>query len=150
MSGRPRIAGALTVSIILSPTAIAGPADHGTGDATDASVIVMRGSQAQVPTGRQENGVIVMRPAPGSFLRETTRLAAEAEARNERAAREEARETNSRLVEALRAVEVAANTVERRRHSDRYLIFAPKFTRSVSGRGTGKSRTQPVEPAPSQ
>jgi hypothetical protein len=75
------------------------------------TVIVMRGSQAQVAPGTQENGVVVMRPAPGSFMRETTRLAEVAEARDEQAARETAQEANVQLREVLRALENAADAV---------------------------------------
>jgi hypothetical protein len=134
--------------MMLSLTAIADPVDRGAGDATDASVIVLRGSQSRVPTAREENGVIVMRPADGSFMRETTRLAVEAEARSERAAREAARETTSRLVAALRAVESAAGAVERRQHKNHFVIFAPTVSRRVSDHGTGMSRPPTIVPPP--
>jgi hypothetical protein len=134
--------------MMLALTAIADPVDRGAGGATDASVIVLRGSQAKVPTAREENGVIVMRPAAGSFMRETTRLAAEAEARNERAAREQARETSSRLVSALLAVESAASADERRQHNDHFVIFAPTVSRHPSSHGPEMSRPPYIVPPP--
>jgi hypothetical protein len=102
------------------------------------TVIVIRGSQPQVPPGSQENGVVVMRPAPGTFMRETTRLANEAEARDELAAREAAREANLRLNGALRAAEDAANAVERQQRTMRYYIVAPTFVRGTIAHGPGK------------
>ena len=102
------------------------------------TVIVTRGSQAQVAPGTQENGVIVMRPAPDSFMRETTRLAKEAEARDEHAAREAAQEANLRLNGALRTAEDAAKAVERQQRTMRYYIVAPTFVRGTIGHGPGK------------
>jgi hypothetical protein len=101
-------------------------------------VAVIRGSQTQVqgtpqkaagqrnqvaqPTGQREAGVIVLRPVPGSFMRETARLAAEADAREERAARDEAREANRQTTRAMLAVEDAARAAEdeARTRSQRY------------------------------
>jgi hypothetical protein len=71
------------------------------------SVEVIRGSQIESPTS-QSSSVVVMRPASGSFLRETARLAAEAEAREERLARERERETGREVADALRALLVPA------------------------------------------
>ena len=139
MNARPVIAKALIVAAVLPLSAVADPPGQGTGSASDVPVIVMRGAQTQMPAGRQENGVIVMRPAPGSFLRETTRLAAEAEARDERAAREEAREANLRLMGTLQAVTNAANAIERQQRKKRYFIFAPTVHRRTIGHGTEKS-----------
>jgi len=152
----------LVVAIVLPLTAIADGPGHSSGGATDVSVTVMRGSQEQVqgapqkaggaghratPPGRQEHGVIVMRPAPGSFMRETTRLAAEAEARDARAAREEARESNLRLTKALRAVQDAANAVQAQQRRKRYWILVPTVARGAIDHGTGKIHTvSPVIP----
>jgi hypothetical protein len=142
---------ALLAATLLPLTAIADPPAPANNGATDAPVIVMRGSQVQVqggpqkavkagnqaaPPGQQEDVVIVMRPAPGSFLRETTRLASEAEVREERAAQEEAREANMRLTEALQAVEEAANAVQAQPRKTRYLVLAP-----VDGGGAIDPRT---------
>jgi len=100
------------------------------------TVIVNRGSQPQVPPGSQENGVVVMRPAPGSFMRETTRLAAEAEARDERAAWEAAQEANVQLKDALRALGNAAEAVGRLQ--ERHYVVAPALVRRTITDGPGR------------
>ena len=64
-------------------------------------VAVIRGTDATV---RHDAGVVVLRPARGSFLRETTRLAADADAREERIAARQARESNRLLSEVLEAL----------------------------------------------
>lgn len=59
----------------------------------EAPVVVIRGTQQSTDAGvstQREQGVLVMRPAPDSFLRETRRLAAAEDARNARAANEPA------------------------------------------------------------
>jgi len=61
-------------------------------------------------SGQLVNGEIVMRPAPGSFMRETSRLAAAAEARGARSAQEEAREADRQLTRTLQAVEEEVRT----------------------------------------
>jgi hypothetical protein len=129
---------ALLASTLFPLAAIGDPPAPVDGEATDAPVTVIRGSQVQVQSGSQKaihdratpssesvQAVIVMRPAPGTFLRETTRLAAEAEAREHRAAKAEARETNLRLSLALQAVEDAAHAVETQPRKTRYLIVTP-------------------------
>jgi len=123
---------ALLVATLLPLMAIADGSAPANDDRSDTLVIVIRGSQVQIqggkraaPSSQQEGAVIVMRPASGSFMRGTTRLAAEADAREERAAQEEARETNLRLSEALRAVEDAAKAVQAQARSKRYLVVAP-------------------------
>jgi hypothetical protein len=131
---------ALLVATLLPLMAIADGSAPANDDRSDTPVIVIRGSQVQIqggtqkavkagkraaPSSQQEGAVIVMRPASGSFMRGTTRLAAEADAREERAAQEEARETNLRLSEALRAVEDAAKAVQAQARSKRYLVVAP-------------------------
>jgi hypothetical protein len=109
---------------------------------SDESVIVIRGSRVQsapqkadgkrshtIPAARTEQGVIVMRPASGSLMRETTHLSAEADARDERAAQEEAREANLQMTEAMKAVEDAARAAEEeaRTRSERYYpIYVPR------------------------
>lgn len=82
-------------------------------------------------SGQMEKGVIVMRPAPGSFLQETKRLAAEAEARDARLALEEAREAERQRTRTLQAVEDAAYAVEEeaRTRSQRYYpVFVTRPT----------------------
>jgi hypothetical protein len=73
-----------------------------------ASVVVIRGGDVGSWSDSQSSSVVVMRPASGSFLRETTRLAAAAEAREERLARERERETSLAIAEALRALQATA------------------------------------------
>src|SRR4029453_5928903 len=73
-----------------------------------ASVVVIRGGEVGSWSESQSSTVVVMLPASGSFLRETTRLAADAEAREERLARERERETSFAIAEALRALQATA------------------------------------------
>ena len=112
------------------------------------TVIVIRGSEPQLPPGSQENGVVVMRPAPGSFMRETTRLAKEAEARDERAAREAAQEANVQLREVLRALENAADAVGTLQGAKRNYVVAPTLVRRTITDGPGKlaQHSAPVAP----
>jgi hypothetical protein len=106
-----------TVAIMIIRPVFAGD------EAAEDSVAVIRGSHVQVDGSSStsarttkkpakstlpDENVAVLRPAPGSFMRETSRLAAEAQAREEQAARETARETNRQVAEALQAVEEAA------------------------------------------
>lgn len=93
---RPALVSAL-VSIAFSGLAAA--------DETAGSVAVIRGSDTAT---HPSNGVVVMRPPRDSFLRETTRLAAVADAREERAAAERAEDANRRLVEALESLAITA------------------------------------------
>jgi hypothetical protein len=117
----------LLITGFLAPSAKADPPAFRPSDSPDGSVVVIRGGQTQVQGVRQkvvgqrshatlsaqtEQGVVVMRPASGSFMRETTRLAAEADAREERAAHEEAREVNQQLGRTLQAVADAARAAE--------------------------------------
>ena len=69
------------------------------------SVSVIRGTDAAV---QQTSGVVVMRPPRDSFLRETTHLAAQADAREERAAAERAEDAHRRLSEALESLAITA------------------------------------------
>jgi hypothetical protein len=92
----------------------------------DDSVAVIRGSSTstqrkqksakpstqRTATSTKDESVVVMRPASGSFMRETNRLAAEAEVREQRAAAEEARAVNQRAAEALEAAKKAADAVQ--------------------------------------
>jgi hypothetical protein len=129
---------ALMIATLLPVTAIADARAPANGNAPAHSVIVMHGSRAQLSQGTQENGVIVMRPAPGSFMRETTRLAKESEARDEQAAREAAREADLRLNGALRAAEDAARAIERQQRTMRYYVVAPTFLRGTIVHGPGR------------
>jgi hypothetical protein len=72
---------------------------------TTGTVAVIRGTAT---TTHPSSGVVVMRPPGGSFLRETTRLAAEADARDERAAAERAQDANRRLADALESLAISA------------------------------------------
>lgn len=139
----------MTAKILLAATllpliAVADPAATAKPAVTDATVLVVRGSQTQVhsatqkatgqrghtiPAAQTDHGVIVMRPASGSFMRETTRLASEAEAREARAAREEARAKDLQLIKTLKAVEVAAHAAEaeaRTRSQRYYPVYVPR------------------------
>ena len=72
------------------------------------SVVVIRGGEVGSWSDSNSSSVVVMRPESGSFLRETTRLAAEADAREERLARERERDTSLAIEEALRALQATA------------------------------------------
>lgn len=73
-----------------------------------ASVVVIRGNEIGSWSESNSSSVVVMRPASGSFLRETTRLAAEAEAREERLARQRERDNSLEIARVLRALEATA------------------------------------------
>ena len=141
---RKMFAAVLLPTVLFPCATLADPPTNQPANDADGSVVVMRGSQTQVqgtpqkaarqrsrtnPTARTDHGVIVMRPASGSFMRETTRLASEAEAREVRAAREAAREKDLQLIKTLRAVEDAAQAAEEeaRTRSQRYYpIYVPR------------------------
>ena len=72
---------------------------------TAGTVAVIRGTDT---TTHPSSGVVVMRPPRDSFLRETTRLAAEADAREQRAAAERAVEAQRQLAEALESLAITA------------------------------------------
>jgi hypothetical protein len=72
---------------------------------TAGTVAVIRGTDT---TTHPSSGVIVMRPPRDSFLRETTRLAAEADAREDRAAADHAEDAQRRLAEALESLAITA------------------------------------------
>ena len=140
---RKMLAAVLLPAVLFPGAALADPpTTKPTNDAV-GSVVVMRGSQTQVqgapqkavgqqshttPAAQPEQGVVVMRPASGSFLTETTRLAAEAEARETRSAREDARERDRQLTKTLRALEDAARAAEeeaRTRSARYYPVYVP-------------------------
>src|SRR5262245_26953021 len=73
-----------------------------------ASVEVIRGGEVGSWTDSTSASVVVMRPASGSFMREPSRLAAKADAREERLARLIERETGMNLAEALLALQATA------------------------------------------
>ena len=83
-------------------------------EAPDGSVAVIRGTD----TTHENDSVVVMRPAAGSFLRETTRLAAEADAREDRAAAKRARTADQRLAQALETLASAAYATQSRFEDD--------------------------------
>jgi hypothetical protein len=72
---------------------------------TAGTVAVIRGTDAAT---HPSSGVVVMRPPRDSFLRETTRLAAEADAREERAAADRAEDAHRRLAEAFESLAITA------------------------------------------
>ena len=72
---------------------------------TAGTVTVIRGTDAAT---QPSSGVVVMRPPRDSFLRETTRLAAEADAREERAAADRAEDANRQLAAALGSLAITA------------------------------------------
>jgi len=123
------------VVALIPLAAMAEPAMPAEDSAIAPQVAVIRGSQTPI-LSRREHGVIVMRPERGSFMRETMRLAAEAEARDERAARQEAREANLRLSSALRSLENAAVSVQQWQHRDHVLFLAPTISRGAANRMT--------------
>jgi hypothetical protein len=85
---------------------------------TPADVVtVIRGADA---SANPSEGVIVMRPAPGSFLRETSRLADKAAAREERAAAERARYADLLAAQALESLANAAYAAQSRSDDDWY------------------------------
>ena len=103
---------ALLIAAVFSLAATGDPQTTVRFDEPEKPVSVIRGTQQDhgepknpvsrpgpvaQQAGRRENGVIVMRPAPGGFMRETTRLAAEAEVRDSRSTQDEARETDRQL-----------------------------------------------------
>jgi hypothetical protein len=71
-------------------------------------------------------------------MRETTKLALEAQAREERAAQEAAREANKQLAEALEAVESAAKAVQSQPQKKRYRVVAPVVGGGAVDPKTGK------------
>jgi hypothetical protein len=133
----------LVVVALLPLAAMAEPVTPAEDGVAAPQVAVIRGSQAPI-LSRHEQGVIVMRPERGSLMRETTRLAAEAEAREERAARQEAREVNLRLASALLALQVSAAAAQRRPHRHDWLIFTPAISRGAHGRMAPKLRPVPT------
>jgi hypothetical protein len=109
----------VALALLAVPAAAEPPADH-------APVMVLRGGHAGAANGSRtlEQGVVIMRPAPGSFMRETTRLAAQDKAR-----------------EPYASLQISVYPVESRWH-DHYLLFP-----SVIGRDAGKPpprKTHPV------
>jgi ABC-type phosphate transport system substrate-binding protein len=133
----------LLIAGCLALAAKAAPPASKPSDSPDGPVVVIHGSQTQVqgapqkaagqrsratPAAQTEQGVVVMRPASGSFMRETARLSAEADAREERAAQEEAREVNQQLTRTLQAVADAARAAEdeaRTRSRRYYPVYVP-------------------------
>lgn len=122
-------------------SALAGPQETRSQADAAASVVVIRGTEQQggpqksldhrkPPSTRStsEYGVIVDRPDPAGFLRETGRLAAQAEAREQRAAQQQSLEKDRQLTETLRALEDAARAAENeaRTRSERYIpVYYP-------------------------
>ena len=88
---RTALASVLVAIGVITPAAAAERAE---------AVAVIRGTESIT----HHEGIIVMRPARESFLRETTRLAADADAREERIAARQARESNRLLSEVLEAL----------------------------------------------
>ena len=134
---------ALIAALAFSASALADTQKTGTQARhdTDPAVVVIRGTEKhdarqKSPATRvtsttrttSEAGVIVDRPDPAGFLRETVRLAAQAEAREQRAAEQQSREKDRQLTETLRALEDAARATEYEAHtrSERYIpVYYP-------------------------
>lgn len=101
--------------------------------ADEVQVVVMRGASVQAGSERrnatggaqESNAVVIIRPPPGSFMRETTRLANAAEARELEAALDEARAANHLLSEALQAIRDAARAAESQSSGNRELVLVP-------------------------
>jgi hypothetical protein len=73
-----------------------------------------------------EGGVIVMRPVDGSFLRETTRKASQAQARTDRLAAESTGADMRRLARALEAAVLVAGAMHGP-HSNAWFVASPAF-----------------------
>jgi preprotein translocase subunit SecD len=114
------------------------------------SVVVVRGSHVQVQGGstqaakatklpanspQSDQNVAVLRPVPGSFMRETTKLAAAAQAREEQAARETALATNRQIAEALESVEEAAEAASEQSNKRRVIVTLQGGVASDSATG---------------
>ena len=144
------------VAVLLSAAVIpfasqADPPASQPADDDDGAVVVIRGMRTTVYTppgaanaakkaGAQptaDEAVIVHRGASGSFMRNTQRLAAEARARDERAAWEEAREANRRLIAELEAQEAARQEAAARPPKKRSRNVAPPSPGAINP-ATGK------------
>ena len=93
----------LTVVSALAGIAFSGLAAAGE---TAGTVAVIRGTDSNT---HESNEVVVIRQPGDSFMRETTRLAADADARAERAATGRAEDAHRRLAEALESLAIAAH-----------------------------------------
>jgi hypothetical protein len=121
----------LITAFFLPLAATAKPPAPNYDSEANASVVVIRGGHEVVESGlwqvskasQPADAVIVMRPAPGSFMRETSRLAAEASDRKEQAARDDAREATTRLAETMRAIEVAVRVGQSQLEKERHEVF---------------------------
>jgi hypothetical protein len=134
-------AASVIATVLLGASALADPQETESRADAEAPVLVIRGTEQQdarqkSPAARKpaatrstsESGVIVDRPDPAGFLRETGRLAAQAEANEQRAAQQQSREKDRQLTETLRALEDAARAVEdeARTRSERYIpVYYP-------------------------
>lgn len=128
-----------SLAVVVSTLARAEPPAPPPPAEPGADVVVIRGSrqehpgvrasspsvQVTAPGGALESGVLVMRPPRDSFLRETKRLAAAAEAREAGLASEAAEEQQRQLTRTLQAIEAAARAAEEeaRTRSERYYPF---------------------------
>ena len=134
-------AASVIATVLLGAAALADPQQTKSQAHVETPVLVIRGTEQQgsrqeFPAPRKpsatrstsESGVIVDRPDPAGFLRETGRLAAQAEAREQRAAEQQSRENDRQLAETLRALEDAARAAENeaRTRSERYIpVYYP-------------------------
>ena len=141
MTTASMFAASVIAIVLLGASALAEPQQAKSQADAEARVLVIRGTEEQgvrqkSPAARKpsatrstsESGVIVDRPNPAGFLNETGRLAAQAEAREQRAAQQQSREKDRQLTEALRALEDAARAVENeaRTRSERYIpVYYP-------------------------
>jgi hypothetical protein len=111
-------AASVIATVLLGASALADPQETRSQADAEAPVLVIHGTEQQgarqkSPAARKpsatrstsESGVIVDRPNPAGFLRETSRLAAQAEANEQRAAQQQSREKDRQLTETLRALE---------------------------------------------
>jgi hypothetical protein len=141
MTTASMLALSVIATVLLGASALADPQQTRSQTDAAAPVLVIRGTEQQAarqtaPAVRKpsatrstsESGVIVDRPDPAGFLRETSRLAAQAEANEQRAAQQQSREKDRQLTETLRALEDAARAVEdeARTRSERYIpVYYP-------------------------
>ena len=146
----------LFTAFLLPLTATAKPPASSQISEANASVVVIRGGQERVESGLWKVGevsqaadsVIVMRPVPGSFMRDTSRLAAEAADREEQAARDDARAASTRLAEAMWAIGAAVRAGQSQPEKDRHDVILLVGDELRVPRAPGNQSSRPVVRAP--
>jgi hypothetical protein len=159
MTTTSRIRSRILITAFFLPLATTAnpPASNHIGKA-DTSVLVIRGGHEEVESDFRQvssaiqpaDAVIVMRPAPGSFLRETSRLAAEAADREEQAAQDDARTATTRLTEAMQALEAAIGAGQSQLERERVEVFFLVGDQSRVPRAPRNHAIRPAARAPLQ